>query len=75
MLVVLGGLAGAIDILRFRHGYDWLGPLNMVFVWGLCHQLGILYDGIVGARRTVDWSLLLAGLLRRPRRTPASAPS
>jgi len=62
VLVVLAGMAGAIDILRFRHGYDWLGPLNMVFVWGLCHQLGFFYDRIVGARRTVDWSLLLAGL-------------
>lgn len=62
VLVVLAGLAGAVDILRFRHGYDWLGLVNMVIVWGLCHQLGFFYERIVASRRTVDWSLLLGGL-------------
>lgn len=62
VLVVLTGMAGTVDILRFIRGWDWIGPLNMVVVWGLCHQLGFFYGRIVGARRTVDWSLLLAGL-------------
>lgn len=61
-LVVLGGLAGAVDILRFRNGLEWLGLANMVLVWGMCHQLGFFYERIVGSRRTVDWSLMLAGL-------------
>ena len=62
VLVVLAGAAGAVDILRFRQGYGWLGALNMVIVWGLCHQLGFFYERIVAARRTVDWTLLLGGL-------------
>ena len=36
--------------------------LNMIIVWGLCHQLGFFYERIVAARRTVDWTLLLGGL-------------
>ncbi|MEO7398669.1 MAG: acyltransferase, partial [Ilumatobacteraceae bacterium] len=62
VLVWLGGLAGAVDILRFRYGYEWLGLINMVFVWGLCHQLGFFYDRLVAATRRTDWALLWAGL-------------
>ena len=62
VLVVLAGAAGAVDIIRFRGGYGWLGALNMIIVWGLCHQLGFFYERIVAARRTVDWTLLLGGL-------------
>lgn len=62
VLVMLAGAAGAVDIARFRYDIEWLGLVNMVLVWGLCHQLGFFYERIVGARRSVDWSLLLAGL-------------
>lgn len=62
VLVLLAGAAGAIDIARFRYDLEWLGIVNMVLVWGLCHQLGFFYGRIVESRRTVDWSLLLAGL-------------
>ncbi len=62
VLVVLAGAAGAIDIARFRYDLEWLGLVNMVLVWGLCHQLGFFYERVVNARRSVDWSLLLAGL-------------
>ena len=62
VLVWLGGLAGAIDILRFSYGYDWLGLVNMIFVWGLCFQLGFFYDRLVAATRRTDWALLWAGL-------------
>ena len=62
VLVFFGGLAGAVDILRFRYGYEWLGLINMVFVWGLCHQLGFFYDRLGAATRRVDWALLWAGL-------------
>ncbi len=61
VIVWFGGLAGAVDILRFRYGYDWLGLVNMVFVWGLCHQLGFFYERLVAATRRADWSLLWAG--------------
>ena len=62
VLVWLGGLAGAVDILRFQYGYEWLGLLNMIFVWGLCHQLGFFYDRLVAATRRTDWALMWAGL-------------
>ncbi|MBA3801382.1 MAG: acyltransferase [Acidimicrobiia bacterium] len=62
VLVVLAGAAGAVDIVRFRYDVPWLGLVNMVLVWGLCHQLGFFYERIVAARRSVDWTLLLAGL-------------
>ena len=62
MLVLLAGAAGAVDIARFRYDLEWLGLVNMVLVWGLCHQLGFFYERIVAAHRSVDWTLLLAGL-------------
>lgn len=62
VLVVLAGAAGAVDIGRFRYDIGWLGLFNMVLVWGLCHQLGFYYHNIVGARRSLDWTLLLGGL-------------
>jgi len=62
VLVFLAGIAGAVDILRFRYGYDWLGLVNMIAVWALCHQMGFFYDRIVAATRRTDWTLLWAGL-------------
>ncbi|MEO6126687.1 MAG: acyltransferase [Ilumatobacteraceae bacterium] len=62
VLVWMAGLAGAVDILRFRYGYDSLGLVNMIFVWGLCFQLGFFYDRLVAASRRADWALLWAGL-------------
>ena len=43
VLVWMCGLAGAVDVWRFAHGVEWVGWFNMVFVWGLCHQLGFFY--------------------------------
>lgn len=62
VLVWLAAIAGAVDILRFRYDYDWLGLVNMLAVWGLCHQLGFFYERIVAASRRTDWTLLWAGL-------------
>lgn len=62
VLVWLAGLAGAVDIARFAHDWDELALVNMVLVWGLCHQLGFFYDRIVHAARRVDWAMLWAGL-------------
>jgi len=61
VLVVLAGLAGLVDVVRFRQDIPALGLINMVLVWGLCHQLGFFYDRIVNARRSVDWTMLLGG--------------
>lgn len=60
-IVVLAGIAGLIDVARFRYDWDWLGLVNMVVIWGLCHQLGFFYERIVAARRTLDWTMLLGG--------------
>ena len=62
VLVWLAAFAGAIDILRFRYHHEALALLNMIFVWGLCFQLGFFYDRLVIASRRTDWTLLWAGL-------------
>lgn len=61
VLVFLGGAAVAVDIARFRYDLEWLAMLNMLFVWGLCHQAGFFYERLVGLTRRVDWTLLWAG--------------
>lgn len=62
VLVWMVGLAGGVDILRFRYDQDALAYLNMIFVWGLCFQLGFFYDRIVAAQRRADYTMLWAGL-------------
>ncbi|MDO8390992.1 MAG: acyltransferase [Actinomycetota bacterium] len=62
VLVFFAAAAGAVDILRFRYDHEWLGILNMITVWGLCHQLGFFYQRLVHATRRADWTLLWAGL-------------
>ena len=63
VLVTLAGIAGLVDVVRFRYDLPAFGLINMIVVWGLCHQLGFFYDRIVTSRRTVDWTLLIAGAL------------
>jgi peptidoglycan/LPS O-acetylase OafA/YrhL len=63
VLVILAGIAGLVDVVRFRYDLPAFGLINMIVVWGLCHQLGFFYDRIVSARRTVDWTLLIGGAL------------
>lgn len=62
VLVFLAAIAGMVDIARFRYGWEWLGLINMIAVWGLCHQLGFFYERLVSAERRTDWTLLWAGL-------------
>lgn len=61
VLVFMAAIAGTVDIMRFRYDLEWLGLVNMVVVWGLCHQLGFFYERVVKASRTTDWTLLWAG--------------
>ena len=63
VLVTLAGVAGLVDVVRFRYDLPAFGLINMIVVWGLCHQLGFFYDRIVTSRRTVDWTLLIGGAL------------
>jgi hypothetical protein len=62
VLVWGAGLAALVDVGRFRYGWDALGWLNMVLVWGLCHQLGFFYDRLVRATRQLAWSMASGGL-------------
>lgn len=62
VLVWGAGLAALVDVGRFRYGWDALGWLNMVLVWGLCHQLGFFYDRLVRASRQLAWSMAFGGL-------------
>ncbi len=62
VLVWGAGLAAVVDIVRFRNDLPWVGWLNMVVVWGLCHQLGFFYDGLVAGGRRVAWALTWGGL-------------
>jgi hypothetical protein len=61
VLVTLAGIAGLVDVFRFRYDVAELGWINMIVVWGLCHQLGFFCERIVTSRRTVDWTLLIGG--------------
>ncbi|QWF77948.1 acyltransferase family protein [Amycolatopsis sp. CA-230715] len=61
-LVWLGGIALAVDVLRFRYGLSALGWVNMAAVWMLAHQAGFFYRRLVDAPRRLDLSLLWAGL-------------
>jgi len=62
VVVVLIGLAWLVDVARFRNGWNSVAMVNMVLVWGACHQLGFFYERIVSAHRRVAWSLALGGL-------------
>jgi peptidoglycan/LPS O-acetylase OafA/YrhL len=62
VLVWLGGAAMIVDVIRFNYGYEAVGWLNMVLVWGLAHQVGFFYQRIVHAPARTNWSLLWAGL-------------
>jgi peptidoglycan/LPS O-acetylase OafA/YrhL len=60
--VVLGGLAMAVDVLRFNYGYSSIGWLNMVFVWGLAHQLGFFYPRLAALDQRSALAIALLGL-------------
>lgn len=62
VLVFLGGLVAAVDLLRFAHGVEQFSMLNMILVWGFVHQLGFFYPRLVASSRRVAWTLFWAGL-------------
>ncbi|WP_283138283.1 acyltransferase family protein [Rhizohabitans arisaemae] len=61
-LIWLGGAALAVDVIRLHYGVEWIGWLNMLFVWGLAHQAGLFYQRIVRLPRRYDVALLWTGL-------------
>ncbi|HXV94756.1 MAG TPA: acyltransferase [Pseudonocardia sp.] len=62
VFVWMVGLVVIVDILRFRAGYEAVGYLNMLLVWGLAFQAGFHYETLVAAPRRVDSALMWAGL-------------
>ena len=73
VLVFAGRHRRLVDVVRFRYDIPSLGLINMIVVWGLCHQLGFFYDRIVTARRTIDWTLLFGGLFGLPASSAAAS--
>ncbi len=62
VLIWLVGLAMLVDVLRFAHHMEQVAWLNMIFVWGFCHQLGFFYGDFVRSSRRVGWMLTWGGL-------------
>ncbi|MFF5109688.1 acyltransferase [Streptosporangium sp. NPDC000509] len=61
-LIWLAGAALVVDVLRLRYGYEAVGWLNMIIVWGLAHQAGFFYDRVVALPRRFDVAILWTGL-------------
>ncbi|WP_371782168.1 acyltransferase family protein [Streptosporangium subroseum] len=62
ILIWLAGAALVVDVLRLRYGYEAVGWLNMIIVWGLAHQAGFFYDRVVALARQFDVAILWTGL-------------
>ncbi|GGM16885.1 acyltransferase family protein [Nakamurella endophytica] len=64
VLVVLGGMAVVVDLLRFRYHVPYVEWANMLFVWGFAFQLGYFHERLAGLDRPeartpsgrVDWA-------------------
>lgn len=57
------GLAGVLEVLRFRHGQGWAAWVNFLVIWGLAHQLGFFYDRLISGSKRIGWMLFWGGLL------------
>ncbi|WP_084195119.1 acyltransferase family protein [Streptosporangium amethystogenes] len=62
ILIWLAGAALVVDVLRLRYGYEAVGWLNMIIVWGLAHQAGFFYARVVALPRRFDVAILWTGL-------------
>jgi peptidoglycan/LPS O-acetylase OafA/YrhL len=62
VLVWLVGASALVDVARFAHGRTTWALLNVLLVWGFCHQLGFFYEQMVGAGRRLAWTLAWGGL-------------
>lgn len=56
------GLVVVVDILRFRAGLEQVAYVNMLLVWGLAFMFGFSYETLVRAPRSIDATLMWAGL-------------
>jgi peptidoglycan/LPS O-acetylase OafA/YrhL len=62
IVVMLVGLAALVDVLRFGRHVEWAALLNLVLVWGLCHQLGFFYQTLADGPRILAWCFVWGGL-------------
>jgi hypothetical protein len=62
-LVVLVGLIGAVDLLRFRFDVGWVAWANFGFVWIFVHQLGYDYRRLLRLNANAQIALALGGLI------------
>lgn len=55
-------LVAAVDVARFRYrlGVEWA---NLLLVWGLAHQLGFFWKGLIAAPRRTAWAMAASGLI------------
>lgn len=60
--VWLAGLVALVDVARFTYEIPWVGWLNMIFMWGLAHQIGFFYDKLVALNRQQKAVLVWGGL-------------
>lgn len=60
VLLMISG-AVLVDVLRFYYHVDWIGLLNMIFVWGACHQVGFSWDRLRNASKRFGHSLIIIG--------------
>ena len=61
VIVVMAGLVALVDVGRFAHDVNSVSLVNLVLVWGLCHQLGFFYGPLVEADRIWYWTMALGG--------------
>lgn len=56
------GISVLVDVARFAHDVPHVAWVNMVVVWGTCHQLGFFWARLVAAGRRVAWGMTWGGL-------------
>jgi hypothetical protein len=62
-LLLLTGVAAAVDVARLALGVPWVGWLNLAVVWGLAHQAGFHHDALMRAPRWTGFGLVASGVV------------
>jgi hypothetical protein len=57
----MAGIAALVDVARFEHDISYVGWVNMILVWGLCHQLGFFYPTLMALPRRAGWAITYVG--------------
>jgi peptidoglycan/LPS O-acetylase OafA/YrhL len=62
-LLLLAGVAAAVDVARLGFGVPWIGWINLAVVWGLAHQAGFHHDALMRAPRWTGFGLVASGVV------------